>query len=309
MADHCHNAALRHAASFHSALLPYSKPHNTTCDTRSRGNGGGGGTGLVGADGEVGRGQRRGPEPVRARDRRAAVRGRVGVPDAGVGPPVRGRERDGGEGGGHDQGVRVRAHVHENVNVDANVSSPLRSGLCLSFSVLCFAIAVVSALFVFLGQYLFSVECVLGRSWTWTLDRIIFCLYFAVVRCSPLATSPSDAFHAPHACYDLYPVCILDDVLFEFFEVLLTPDNVRHDRYDSTRPASYETPGLDSISTVHLIEITITIYLDTRRALTPALLSVPYSPAIWTSKLIVTLRIGPGSHRAPPTTNRTEPNR
>ena len=134
MADHCHNAALRHAASFHSALLPYSKPHNTTCDTRSRGNGGGGGTGLVGADGEVGRGQRRGPEPVRARDRRAAVRGRVGVPDAGVGPPVRGRERDGGEGGGHDQGVRLRAHVHENVNanVNVNVSSLLRSRFRLS---------------------------------------------------------------------------------------------------------------------------------------------------------------------------------
>ena len=52
-------------------------------------------TGLVSADGQVSRGQRRGPEPARARRRWPALRRCVRVPDTGVRPPLRGRRRDG----------------------------------------------------------------------------------------------------------------------------------------------------------------------------------------------------------------------
>ena len=67
--------------------------------------------GLVSTDGQISRRQRCGPFSARARHRRAALYGRVRIPDAGLGPPVRGRRRDGREGCGPDQAVRRREPV------------------------------------------------------------------------------------------------------------------------------------------------------------------------------------------------------
>ena len=60
--------------------------------------------GLVSTDGQISRRQRGGPFSARARHRRAALRGRLGLPYAGIWPSVRGGGNGCQEGCGHDQG-------------------------------------------------------------------------------------------------------------------------------------------------------------------------------------------------------------